>query len=186
LPVTADTNIYVSALQYGGQARRFLDMAREGAFELCISAPILNEMSRVLKEKFGWSEEAIQDAREMIASFTVMVEPAQRLDVVKQDPTDNRILAGSRCVVSGDKHLLHIGRHEGVEILKVSDFLNRQQGVRIPLPPPLRHRACDQWPRLRRTGSPRRPWLNSEPCGRCVISPLPQRQVQRYRCSPGA
>jgi putative PIN family toxin of toxin-antitoxin system len=134
LRVTADTNIYVSALQYGGQPRRFLDMAREGTFELCVSAPILNEMSRVLKDKFGWTEDAVQDAREMIASFTTMVEPSQRLDVVKEDPTDNRILecalaSGSRCVVTGDRHLRRIGRHQGIEILKVSDFLNRRQGM---------------------------------------------------------
>ena len=132
--VTADTNIYVSALQYGGHPKRFLDMARDGAFELCISPPILDEMSRVLRDKFHRTPEEVAEAREVISSFTTMVEPARQLDVVKEDPTDNQVLecalaSGSRAVISGDRHLLRIGRHEAIEILKVSDFLSRRQGM---------------------------------------------------------
>ncbi len=58
----------------------------------------------------------------------------QQLDVVKDDPEDNRVLecalaSGSRYIVSGDKHLLRIGRHGSLEILKVRNFLelDRQQ-----------------------------------------------------------
>ena len=57
------------------------------------------------------------------------VTPTQAVDVVKDDPSDNRILecaaeAGSDCIVTGDKDLLRLGEHESIRILKASDFLD--------------------------------------------------------------
>lgn len=132
--VIADTNIYVSALEFGGQPKRLLDIARDGLVELRISPPILNEISRILRDKFRWPPEQVEETRALISSFTRPVEPAQELNVVKDDPADNRVLecalaSGSRAVISGDRHLLRIGRHEGIEIVKVSDFLSRRQGM---------------------------------------------------------
>jgi len=54
-----------------------------------------------------------------------------RIDVVKDDPTDNRILecavaSGSDYLVSGDNHLLKVGKDSGVKILKAADFLDLQ------------------------------------------------------------
>jgi predicted nucleic acid-binding protein len=55
-----------------------------------------------------------------------------RLDVVKQDPDDNRILecavsAGSQFIVTGDKHLLRLRTYDGMRIITVSDFLDLSQ-----------------------------------------------------------
>ena len=56
------------------------------------------------------------------------VTPAVQLDVVWEDPPDNRILecavsAGSDYIVSGDKDLLRLGRYDAIRILTPSDFL---------------------------------------------------------------
>jgi predicted nucleic acid-binding protein len=53
--------------------------------------------------------------------------------VVKDDPSDNRIVecavaAGSDVIVSGDKHLLALGSFRGIEVMTVSDFLQRGPG----------------------------------------------------------
>jgi hypothetical protein len=37
--VTADTNIYISAFNFGGLPRQFLGLAIRGRFELAISPP---------------------------------------------------------------------------------------------------------------------------------------------------
>ena len=42
--VTLDTNIYVSALEFGGINSRLLGMARTGAFRIDVSDAILNEL----------------------------------------------------------------------------------------------------------------------------------------------
>ena len=50
---TADSNIYISALHFGGPPDRLLDLARTGVIELTISDDILAEVTRVLRDKFG-------------------------------------------------------------------------------------------------------------------------------------
>jgi uncharacterized protein len=67
------------------------------------------------------------------------VKPAVQLDVIKEDPPDNRILecavaAGSDYMVTGDKDLLRLGRYDSIRVLSVSDFLEKEMGKGISLP----------------------------------------------------
>jgi predicted nucleic acid-binding protein len=60
--------------------------------------------------------------------FTSLVRPTQTIDAVPEDPNDNRVLecavtAGSRYIVTGDSALLRLGKYEGIEILRVADFI---------------------------------------------------------------
>ena len=71
--------------------------------------------------------------RAEIATFTKRAAPIETLDVVKGDASDNRIVecavaAGSDVIVSGDKHLLGLGSFRGIEVMTVSDFLQRGLG----------------------------------------------------------
>lgn len=127
--VTADSNIYISALHFGGPPDRLLDLARTGIIELTISDDILGEVTRVLRDKFGWSREALSMAQARIADFTVRVAPARKLDAVKEDPADNRILecaveGKSEYLVTRDKHLLKLKSFESTQVIKVADFLD--------------------------------------------------------------
>jgi putative PIN family toxin of toxin-antitoxin system len=126
--VTADSNIYISALHFGGPPDEFLDLARNGIIELTISDDILAEVTRVLRDKFGWSREAVSMAQARIADFTVTVAPAQKLDAVREDPADNRILecavdGKSEYLVTRDHHLLKLKSFRGTQMIKVADFL---------------------------------------------------------------
>jgi len=129
--VTADTNIYISALNFGGAPDRLLDMARAGEIELHITDDILSEIMRVLHDKFRWSDEALALAKDRLADFTKTVQPGQAVQIVTRDPTDNKILdcalaAKSDYVVTGDKHLLDLGQVGDVKIVKPADFLRNQ------------------------------------------------------------
>ena len=86
LKVTADTNIYISALNFGGLPDKLLDLARTGEIQLAVSDDILDETARVLREKFRWPDDAISLARERIGDFTDLVVPGQRVDVVHRGP----------------------------------------------------------------------------------------------------
>ncbi|WP_429634742.1 putative toxin-antitoxin system toxin component, PIN family [Tunturiibacter psychrotolerans] len=129
LRVTADTNVIISALNFSGNPARILDMAEEGSIRLVVSDDILDEVERVLRRpKCGWPQERIDDAIRQISGFTEHVQPTQRIDVVTEDPTDNRILecaiAGrSQYLVSGDKHLLKVGQFQGVRIITPAEFV---------------------------------------------------------------
>ena len=93
LRVTADSNIYVSAFNFGGQPRRLLQLAEGGKITLPISDVIVQEVIGVLRgRKFGHPENYIEDARDYMTRITERVYPAQTLDVVKADSDDNAIL----------------------------------------------------------------------------------------------
>ena len=130
LRVTADTNVIISGLNFSGNPRHVLEMAEDGAIHLAVA--ILDEIERVLRrDKFGWPEEEIDKAIRQITRFTEHVEPKQRIDAVKEDPTDNRILecaaaSGSDYLVSGDKHLLKLGQYQGIKIVSPADFIQLQ------------------------------------------------------------
>jgi predicted nucleic acid-binding protein len=56
------------------------------------------------------------------------VKPAVQLDVVEDDPDDNKILecgsaASSEFIVTGDRHLLKLEKYDTVRILTVAEFL---------------------------------------------------------------
>ena len=136
LRVTADTNVIVSGLNFSGNPRRILQMAEDGVIQLAISDAILDEVVKVLRrEKFGWEEEEIRRSLRQISRFAEHVEPKQRIDVVTEDPSDNRILecaaaSGSKYLVSGDKHLLKVGQYRGIKIVTLAEFveIQAQQG----------------------------------------------------------
>jgi len=72
--VTADSNIFVSALNFGGLPLRFLERAIDGEFRLACSAGIVTEVVRVLRFKFNWSAE---DTNRVEALMVKLADPLQ-------------------------------------------------------------------------------------------------------------
>jgi putative PIN family toxin of toxin-antitoxin system len=126
--VTLDSNIYISALVFGGKPMRVLEMATEGAIRVGISDAILAEVRRVLLTKFGWSAERVAAAVETIGSITERTAPTETIEIVKTDPDDNRVVecataAGSEFIVSGDADLLALGGFGGITVVTAAKFL---------------------------------------------------------------
>ena len=76
--VTLDSNIYVSALQFGGIGVRLVGMARAGAIRMDTSEAILAETMGVLRDKFGWDGYRLHFARLELRKFACVVEPRKR------------------------------------------------------------------------------------------------------------
>jgi putative PIN family toxin of toxin-antitoxin system len=126
--VTADTNIYVSALLLGGSLDALLDVARARDIKLYISDDVTAELAHVLRDKFRWTEEAVKLTIERVGDFTERVEPKQAVDAIREDPSDNRSLgcavaSASDYVVTGDKHLLKLGKFAESTIVKAAEFI---------------------------------------------------------------
>lgn len=127
--VTLDSNIYLSALVFGGKPMRLLEMAVEGEIEVAISDAIIEEVRGNLQKTFGWSAARATEATDTIAAFTRHVIPTEIIDAVPSDPDDNRVLecaivAGSEVIVSGDSDLLRLGSYGGIRILRVAELLS--------------------------------------------------------------
>lgn len=83
----------------------------------------------MLARKFRFSAADIAKAREWIRKISRTVTPTVQLDIIKEDPPDNRILecavsAGADYIVTGDKDVLRLGRYDSIRILTVADFLD--------------------------------------------------------------
>jgi putative PIN family toxin of toxin-antitoxin system len=131
--VTADSNIWISGLNWRGKPHELLNLARARRIELAVSAAILDEFTRILRDKLQWSDERLKEMRAEVATFTRHIIPTVSLDAVPGDPDDNTILecavaAGSAFVVTGDNHLLVLESFRGIEMVTVNDFLGRERG----------------------------------------------------------
>jgi len=129
--VVFDSNLLVAAYNWhGGMADRAYLIARRDVVELHASAFILEEVERVLREKFGWERDRAERAVAQIRRIAAAVhEPEESVAVISNDPTDNRILecalaTDAELVVAGDKkHLLPLGPFQGISIVGLRDFL---------------------------------------------------------------
>lgn len=127
--IVVDTNVYISALRYEGASLRALDEVLTGDFLLLISAPLQEELLRVLHEKFGYTINEINETAASLWRRTEWIAPQQSVHVCADD-ADNRVLecalaGGAKFIVSGDRQLLELGPVEGLEIVSPNDFLGR-------------------------------------------------------------
>lgn len=124
-----DTNVIVSALHFGGNPDKILNLANERLIELLISPFILDEVAGVLRKQFKWGEVRIEDALVAIKEIATLVHTTNKLSIIKEKDSDNRILecavsGGADFIVSGDtKHILPIKEYQGIRILTPVEFL---------------------------------------------------------------
>ena len=128
--VTADSNIYVSALKFGGKPLTLLEMALEGQVELAISDAILNETLGVLRDKVQHPPEQLQGNEAYITACTTRVGPSEVIGAVLSDDDDNGMLEctagpGAYAGVTGHERLPQRGSCRGIQMMTVSDFLQR-------------------------------------------------------------
>lgn len=127
--VVIDTNLFVSSF-WGGKPKRLIDLFIKGKIQLLISPQILEEISRVLKEILGDDPE-ISRFIDLISLNSIEIIPNVTLQVVKEDPSDNKFLecaiAGKAdYIISGDSHLLDLKEYQGIPIIRVAEFLKIQ------------------------------------------------------------
>ena len=132
--VTPDSNLYISALIWGGKPQQLLEIALARKVRLFISDAIMDEVLEVLEKKFNHSPKRLALEKEYIGKCTVRCVPKVRLDVVKDDPDDNRILecavhSRSEAIITHDKDLLRMKSYHGIRMMKVNEFLQEERGL---------------------------------------------------------
>jgi uncharacterized protein len=125
-----DSNVYISALLFGGNPRHIVELAEHGLIELATSHPIKAEVERVLATKFAWPVERIARAAEQLWSFSRNVATRQTVTDCA-DPDDNRVLecaldGHATVIVTGDAHLLKLHPYRNIPILKPKQFLDSE------------------------------------------------------------
>jgi len=119
--VVLDTNVYISAIIFGGNPRKIIKLAQNQKIQIYISASILLEIAQKLKHKFSWNTNQVKHAIKTISKTTTLVHPS--------DPTDDKIIdcaleAKTKYIVSDDKHLLSLKKYKNIKILPPAQLLN--------------------------------------------------------------
>jgi len=139
--VVADTNVIISALQFGGLPGKFLDLVYQRSFTLVTSPILLDELDEKLRRKFHTPDADAATLRRKLESVATVVSPSLVLAVVPDDPDDNRVLecavaGNTHYVVSGDRHLLRLGSYADIPICNVRRFLEGIGAVAALSPAP--------------------------------------------------
>ena len=130
--VVLDTNILISSVLIKfGNPRKIFEKFLNGEFILIESEEMLAEIRDVLfRPKFNYislieKENFIKN----LLSLCNIVEPKQKIDIIKDDPDDNIILecaleGNADYIISGDEHLLGLKEFKGIKIISPKEFLN--------------------------------------------------------------
>ncbi len=126
--VVIDTNIYVSAIFWGGNPREVLDLGRDENILIYTSFYIQQEIAQKLRIKFKLDEEDVKRILLDFSTFTIPVKVTKRIRAIHDDPDDDKFIecaisCNADYIVSGDRHLLNLKKYAGIKILKASEFL---------------------------------------------------------------
>lgn len=126
--VVIDTNIYISAIFWGGKPREVVDW-RDGNIMIFTSLAIEEEISEKLRTKFKLDEEEVNQILLDFSTFTIPAKVTKQIQAVADDPDDDKFVECAVCcnvdyIVSGDTHLLNLKEYAGIKILRASEFLS--------------------------------------------------------------
>ncbi len=126
--VVVDTNVLVSAFLNDGKPRKLLIKLIE-KHTLILSSQMLAELTDVLsRDKFSVTSFQVEKFILILLRKATIVPVDSILKVILEDPDDDIVLntalnGKADYIVSGDKHLLALRKHEKIEVLKVNQML---------------------------------------------------------------
>ena len=128
MKIAVDTNFLISATQWDySVSHKLLQKLIRNNVEIFTTKEILEEFSEVLKRDFLYAEKEVQNLLEKVLQFLTLVNPSKKIDVVKEDADDNKIIecaveSKSEYILSYDKHLLKLKEFQGIKIVKPEEI----------------------------------------------------------------
>jgi putative PIN family toxin of toxin-antitoxin system len=129
MKIVLDANIFISAFFWGGNPRTVLERVIAGIDELFITGEILDEIEAVVKRpKFHANEDEINYFIDSVEEISNKIVSTRRIRNGSRDKTDNKyiecgITAHVDYIISGDIHLLELGRYENIKIVTAKEYL---------------------------------------------------------------
>lgn len=129
--IVLDTNIFISGIFWDGNyCSQIIDAWRNGIFTLVSSMEIIQELVSTLTDfKIKMPDKMIEKWQNMIIENSVIVFPEEKLNIVKNDPEDNKFfeaaIAGqAEYIVSQDKkHVLEIKEYMNIKTINPEEML---------------------------------------------------------------
>lgn len=128
MKIVVDTNVWVSALVFGGKSYQIFKLIAPSSWSIVMSIQINLEIKRVLAQKFPDHlidyEELLEELR---PNLQFIRAENQKINIVR-DPKDNMILetaiaGGADYIISGDDDLLSLKKYQNILIKTPAEFL---------------------------------------------------------------
>lgn len=130
--VVLDTNVTIAAFFWKGYPRIIYDLIREKKLVMLLSSDMGKEFIRVVGyPKFGLTSKEIPPFVRNLRSNAEFVEIKSKISLISDDPTDNIFLecaidGDADYIISGDKHILDLGKYENIQIVNPKEFLLKE------------------------------------------------------------
>lgn len=124
-----DTNVWVAGIHWPTGARHLILLHwQQRRFQHFISADILFEIIRMLRQVFGYSDEKLYDWYWLLIAGSTFVAPQLSPNVIAEDPDDNKLIACALTgqvdyIVSEDKGLHRLGQYQSFRVVDKQGFL---------------------------------------------------------------
>ena len=130
--VVFDTNVWLSIFMKKVLSDEFSQAKQE--ITVYVSKDILMEISKVLlypkiAEILRRASDNEKEILRAIEANSIIVKPKLKLHIIEEDAEDNKILecalaSGADIIVSGDKHLLKLGKYRKTRIQTPREFFD--------------------------------------------------------------
>ncbi len=143
MKIVIDTNVLISGILWQGPPNEILELVENDKLQLIQSVETYDELEKVIqKGKFAeilknrkLDLDMILEAIFTIAKFyqiTINTANKVRQEVAIEDADDLKFIelaveAGAAFIISGDRHLLKIKKHENTAIVNPVEFLEKIQ-----------------------------------------------------------
>lgn len=135
MKIVVDTNVVVSGLLVpDGPPGRVVDLWIENKLTVIVCKVLIEEYFDVLlRPKFKKAGTIIERQDLLVGLLelenSIFVYPKTVIDVIRDDPDDNRILECAvegevQYIISGDYHLLTLKEFQGIPIVSPAEFLS--------------------------------------------------------------
>ena len=129
--VFLDTNVLASATATRGLCADVLRTAFK-FHDVVVSAELLQELRRVLRDKFHAPADAIADLVWLLGQDTFEAHSVPLADMPLKDPADIAIVSaaingGAEVLITGDKEVLALKRAGSLEIISPRQFWDRER-----------------------------------------------------------
>ncbi len=133
IKVVLDTNILVSGTFWTGNSFKIMDLIDKKEIISIISEEIIEEYHKTINKDEIMDKVKDKDliisniSRKVILNSTI-IQPKEKLNVVKEDSDDNKILECAYegkvdYIITKDNHLLKLKEFKTIKIVKPEEFL---------------------------------------------------------------
>lgn len=131
--VVIDTNIFISAILYGGNAEKILRLFQDSNITLIVSPETTVELFTKL-QKFSVDRQLMEDLDAILDAHTFKVIPKRKIKR-SRDPADDIFLEAAVAgradyIITGDKDLLVLHHIDSIRIVSPKEFLDIASALR--------------------------------------------------------